>query len=112
MLAHSRTTTEQRSDMDALELGNNSGSLLAAGNRRLSPQARGGFLSWIHHLGWINTDWMERGVPRPDGLVRLPHWQQGLHWILWSRTQLELMIAATDELTRNRLSSLYSKVAH
>ena len=43
MLAHSRTTTEQRSRMDALELGNDSGSLSACRTRRLSPHARGLF---------------------------------------------------------------------
>ena len=51
MLAHSRTTTEQRSCMDALELGNDSGSLLACRNRPHSPQARGGLRGRTQHLG-------------------------------------------------------------
>src|ERR1700684_1273172 len=51
MLAHSRTTTEQRSDMDALELGNDSGSLLACRNRLHSPQARGRLRGWTQPLG-------------------------------------------------------------
>ena len=50
MLAHSRTTTEQRSGMDALELGNDSGSLLACQNRPHSPQARGGLRGWTQRL--------------------------------------------------------------
>ena len=51
MLAHSRTTTEQRSRMDALELGNDSGSLLAGRNRWHSPQAREALRGWTQHLG-------------------------------------------------------------
>ena len=50
MPSHSRTTTEQRSGMDALELGNDSGSLLACRNRPHSPQARGGLRGWTQHL--------------------------------------------------------------
>src|ERR1700684_941841 len=53
MLAHSRTTTEQRSRMDALELGNDSGSLLACRNRQHSPEARGGLRGWTQHLGLV-----------------------------------------------------------
>ena len=37
--------------MDALELGNDSGSLLACRNRQHSPQARGGFLGWTRRPG-------------------------------------------------------------
>ena len=51
MLAHSRTTTEQRPRMDALELGNDSGSLVASRNRQHSPQARGGLPGWTGRLG-------------------------------------------------------------
>src|ERR1700684_59684 len=51
MLAHSTTTTEQRSDMDAFELGNDSGSLLACRNRLHSPQARGRLRGWTQPLG-------------------------------------------------------------
>ena len=54
MLAPSRTTTEQRSRMDALELGNDSGSLSDCRNRRHSPQARGGFSDGLDTSDWIN----------------------------------------------------------
>ena len=37
--------------MDALELGNDSGSLLAIRIRQHSPQARGGLRGWTQHLG-------------------------------------------------------------
>ena len=37
--------------MDALELGNDSGSLSASRNRRHSPQARGGLRGWTQRLG-------------------------------------------------------------
>ena len=41
MLAPSRNTTEQRSRMDAVELGNDSGSLPAAGGNGFTPTGGG-----------------------------------------------------------------------
>src|SRR6202046_2155445 len=89
MLAHSRTTTEQRSRMDALELGNDSGSLLACQNRPHSPQARGGLcrspqpLGLYHHAleapldsreashrGGVRQELEQTFSPPP---LRLPH---------------------------------------
>ena len=88
--------------MDALELGNDSGSLLACRTRRLSPQARGGFLSWTRHLG-LDQQGLEAALDSKEdsdrGRVRreieqsfshpppcLPHWQRVLSWILTTWT--------------------------
>ena len=49
MLAHSRNTTEQRYQTDALELGNDSGSLTARGNQRFCCQQED--LSLPQHRG-------------------------------------------------------------
>ena len=102
MLAHSRTTTEQRSGMDVLELGNDSGSLLACRNRPHSPQARGGLCGWTQHLG-LDQHGLEAALDSKEdshrGRVRraieqcfsqlppcLPHWQQFFSWILTTWT--------------------------
>jgi hypothetical protein len=70
MLAPSRTTTEQRFHMDALELGNDYGSLKPAEMDAFPPSKRG-YLSWIQHCGlWINTG-LEAALDKlTDGLGR------------------------------------------
>jgi hypothetical protein len=48
--------------MDALELGNDSGSLSASRNRQLSPQARGAYADGLDASDWINKDWKHPGL--------------------------------------------------
>jgi hypothetical protein len=99
MLAHTRTTTEQRSRMDALELGDDSGSLSASRNRRHSPQARGGFADGLDASHWINMDWKQlwtRRRTRTEGgqsrrlrrasLTRLPIFLTGNRSMPWTPT--------------------------
>ena len=80
--------------MDALELGNDSGSLLACQTRRLSPQARGGVRGWTQRLG-LDQHGLEAAPDLKEDSRRgrarreieqssshppphLPHWQQVL----------------------------------
>ena len=131
MLAHSRTTTEQRSRMDALELGNDSGSLLACRNRQHSPEARGGLRGWTQHLG-LDQQGLEaaldskedsrRGRARQEieqsfshPPPRPPHWQQVFtldSLDLESKLQQQMTMLATHGLTTNGWSSLWKLTAH
>ena len=78
--------------MDALELGNDSGSLLACRNRRLSPQARGGLRGWTQRLG-LDQQGLEAALDSKEDSQRgrakqeieesfshspphLPHWHE------------------------------------
>jgi len=105
--------------MDALELGDDSGSLLDCQNRRHSPQARGGFSDGLDTSDWIN-DWLEAALDSKEdsdrGRVRReieqsfshppphpPHWQQVFtsdSLDFDSKLQQQTMLA-THELTTN-----------
>src|SRR5580658_5559406 len=106
MLAHSRTTTEQRSCMDALELGNDSGSLLACRNRELSSQARGGLRGWTRRLGLdqqrLEAPWTRRRTRIEGG--------QGVRFRRASLTCLPILL--TGGKTLHGRSSLRKRTAH
>ena len=99
MLAHSRTTTEQRFRMDDLELGNDSGSLLASRIDGFLPKQEGAYADGLNALDWINTDWKKlwtRRRTRIEGgqgrrlrrasLTRLPVLLTGSKSLPWTLT--------------------------
>ena len=59
MLAHSRTTTEQRSRMDDLKLSNDFGLSSPTEIDGILPKQEGAYADGLDASDWINTDWKQ-----------------------------------------------------